>query len=303
MNNRGYISAETRLKVEKAIKKLKYQPNEIARSLFSKKTNILGLIVPSIIHPFFCEMIQHLEHEATKHRYKILLCNSNFESNKEQEYLEMLRRHKVDGIIIGSHTPEVLQYITKDCPLVTFDRRLGKNIPYITSDNSHGGQLAAELLIQKGCKNIACLAGNLELDLLSNERFESFINTVHKHNAHCHIIQTDANVFNFEKYVTMIEELFHTDDDVDGIFLSDMMAIDLLSYCFQNKIQIPKKLKVIGYDDIIYAKFTTPPLTTIKQSIEEMSIKAIEILDNMINGKKVQMQNVFPVEMILRGTT
>ena len=99
LNNRGYISDEARKKVDDAMKKLNYQPNEVARSLHSKSSNTIGLIVPHIRHPYFSGMISNLENEANKRGYKILLCNSQSTDKKEQEYLNMCTGNQVAGII------------------------------------------------------------------------------------------------------------------------------------------------------------------------------------------------------------
>ncbi|HEY8804339.1 MAG TPA: LacI family DNA-binding transcriptional regulator, partial [Clostridium sp.] len=142
LNNRGYISDATRKKVYDVMEELNYKPNEIARALFRKKSNILGLIIPNVSHPFFAELTNYIEYYAHKKGYNILLCNSYQDSAKEKDYIEMLRRHQVDGIIMGSHTLETSEYMNTDLPIVAIDRNISDNIPYITSDNYHGGVLA-----------------------------------------------------------------------------------------------------------------------------------------------------------------
>ena len=98
LNNRGYISQATRTKVYQAMEELDYQPNEVARSLFRKRSKIIGLIVPTVAHPFFGELTSYLETYAYSRGYKVLICNSQLDASKEQEYIGMLRRNQVDGI-------------------------------------------------------------------------------------------------------------------------------------------------------------------------------------------------------------
>ncbi len=152
LNNRGYISEATRQKVYEVMKELDYQPNEIARSLFRKKSNIIGIIIPTVSHPFFSELSNYIEYYAYNSGYKVILCNSHLDRTKEKEYVDMIRRHKVDGIIMGSHTLEIDEYINLNLPIVTFDRCIDESIPYVSSDNYGGGKLATNLLIEKGCK-------------------------------------------------------------------------------------------------------------------------------------------------------
>ncbi|NLL09128.1 MAG: LacI family transcriptional regulator, partial [Firmicutes bacterium] len=170
LNNRGYISEATRKKVYKAMEELDYQPNEVARSLFRKRSNIIGLIVPTVAHPFFAELTAYVETYAYARGYKVLICNSQLDASKEQEYVGMLRRNQVDGIIMASHTLEVEEYKKLNLPVVTFERFISNRIPYVTSDNYQGGKLAVELLLERGCKMIAHMCGSLHLDMLANQR-------------------------------------------------------------------------------------------------------------------------------------
>src|SRR5690606_26731085 len=100
LNNRGYLSENLKRRVYEAMRELNYQPNELARSLLRKKSNIIGLIIPDITHPFFGEIARYVEYYAYKNKYKILLCNTQLNRSKEQEYLNMLKASQVDGIIM-----------------------------------------------------------------------------------------------------------------------------------------------------------------------------------------------------------
>lgn len=107
LNNRGYISDDAREKVNGAMKKLNYHPNEVARSLQGKSTNTIGLIVPHIRHPYFAEMISNIENQAYKKGYRILLCNAQSIEEKEREYIDICTGNRVAGIILCSGTVSV----------------------------------------------------------------------------------------------------------------------------------------------------------------------------------------------------
>ncbi|MFZ5969768.1 MAG: LacI family DNA-binding transcriptional regulator [Bacillota bacterium] len=304
LNNRGYISEKTRQKVYKAMEDLNYQPNEIARSLYRRKSNIIGLIIPTVSHPFFGELTNYIESYAYNHGYKILLCNSHLNRKKEKEYVNMLKRHQVEGIIMGSHTLEVDEYINLNLPIVTFDRCISDSIPFISSDNFEGGRLATDLLIKKGCKKIAHVCGNLNLNLLANKRYEAFIVEIYKNSIEHVIIQTDINVFDIDKYEALILKLFKEHPDIDGVFAtSDLLALHTVKTCYQFDKSVPKDVKVVGYDDTKMASLTIPQLTTIKQPIEEMSRLAVELIHKQIEGQEVPMKNILPVSLIERQTT
>jgi LacI family sucrose operon transcriptional repressor len=304
LNNRGYISDATRQKVYKAMEELDYQPNEIARSLYRRKSNIIGLIIPTVSHPFFGELSNYIEYYAYNYGYKILLCNSQLDRTKEREYIDMLKRHQVDGIIMGSHTLEVDEYINLNLPIVTFDRCISDNIPYISSDNYQGGKLATNLLIDKGCKKIAHICGNLKLNLLANKRYKAFIDMAVDRNIEHITVQTDIKVFDISQYEKLIYNLFKDHPDIDGIFASsDIMAAYAIKVCSQFNKNIPDDIKIVGYDDVKIASLVIPQITTIKQPIEEMGKLAIELIVKQINDEKVLMENICPVTLVERYTT
>ncbi len=303
LNNRGYISESTRQKVYQAMAELDYQPNEIARSLFRKKSNLIGLIIPTVAHPFFGELTSYIEYYAYESGYKVLLCNSHLDRTKEKEYADMLKRHKVDGIIMGTHTLEIDEYLNLNLPMVTFDRQITHRIPYISSDNFEGGKIATDLLIRKGCKKLAHIAGNLNLNLLANKRYEAFIFEAINHQVDYTTVQTNLDVFDFAQYERLIYNLFKEHPDIDGVFTSDMKAIHVIQACRLFNKQIPADIKIVGYDDIKMASLVNPQLTTIQQPIEAMSKLAIELIIKQINGEVAPAENILPVTLMERETT
>jgi LacI family sucrose operon transcriptional repressor len=303
LNNRGYISERTRQKVQLAMAELNYQPNEIARSLTRKRSMMLGMIIPTIAHPFFSEMANEIEQYASSFGYKLLVCNSRMEQTKEKEYIDMLKSNRVDGVIMGSHTLEVEEYLNLNKPIVTFDRKIA-DIPYVSSDNYQGGKLAAELLIRKGCRSVAHISGDLSLDLLSNKRTEAFRDTLRAHNIEPVIIQLGADSFDRSSYNAILSSLFDNHKHLDGIFASsDIIAMNIIKLATARGISIPDDLKLIGYDDISFAELSNPALTTIRQPIKEMSRLAVELLLKQINGEPVDKEHTLPVTLVERSST
>jgi DNA-binding LacI/PurR family transcriptional regulator len=302
LNNRGYISQATRAKVNEAMKQLNYQPNEIARSLFRGKSNLIGLIIPDVSNPFFGQLTNAIEYYANKFGYKILLCDAYQDSTKERSYIDMLKRHQVEGIIMGSHTLEVTEYLETDLPIVTIDRDISKKIPNISSDNYHGGKLATKLLVDEGCKKLAHISGPLELNTPANKRYLAFMDVVKEENVEYIVKHTELN--NFESYENLLYDMFEKYPDIDGIFASsDLVAASIIKVANSIKKEIPKDLKIVGYDDIKLAYLLTPSLTTIRQPIKAMGELAIKILIDEIKGEKCKTENILPVELIIRETT
>ena len=144
LNNRGYLSQETRERVAEAIAQLNYRPNQIARALHGKSTHSIGLIVPTVALPFFGELTEHVEDFLAERGYRTFVCNSMGKADREREYLDLLVSHRVDGIISSAHNDGLADYSSIHLPLVSVDRDLSPIVPNVRCDNEAGGRLAAE---------------------------------------------------------------------------------------------------------------------------------------------------------------
>ena len=301
LNNRGYISESTRKKVYDAMDRLNYKPNEIARSLYRKKSNILGVIVPSVSHPFFAELTGYIEFYAYQAGYKVMICNSYADRTKEKDYIELINRNQVDGFIATIYTKDSDEYINSSLPLVTIDRSFD-GIPYITSDHYDGGVQATKYLIEKGCRKIAHISGELGITTIANYRSKAFYDVVSQSNVE--YVVKEARLSTFEEYKKVAIRLFQEHPDIDGVFASsDIIAASLIHVAGLHNRVVPKDLKIVGYDDIDMAAMTVPPLTSIKQNIQRIGELAVKVLLDKIEGRNVPMDNVLPVTLIERKTT
>ena len=303
LNKRGYMSDATRAKIQEAMADLGYVPNEIARSLYRSRSNIVGLIIPTANHPYFGQLTASIEARAYEAGYKLMLCNSRLDSEKESQYIDMLMRHKVDGIIMASHTLHVDEYRRIGMPVVTIDRKIGDRIPYVTSDNAAGGSLATRRLLAQGCRKLAYFSGKLSLDLLPNKRAESFLAESRAAGVESIIVQTGEDVFDFSQYKTLVDKLFAEHPDLDGVFATDVKAGHILQACRRLGRRVPEDVKVVGYDDILLASLLVPRLTTVHQPIEEMGRLAVDVLVAQITGQEVSLENVLPVSLMERESS
>jgi LacI family transcriptional regulator, sucrose operon repressor len=304
LNGRGYVSEKTKEKIRKVMKDLHYQPNEIARSLSKKQTSVIGLIVPSASNPFFSKIIDAVEHHASKHKYKLLLCNSNLELKKEIDYFGMLNANKVSGVIVASRTQDLHQHIRYDAPVISIDRIISSQIPAICSDNYQGGVLAAEHLIAKGCKKLAHISGSSFLNMDANKRYFGFREVCEKHGIPHIVIDASEEQFQSMHYGEIIDALLDSHPDLDGIFTSnDILAAQVIQACYYRKISIPEQMKIVGYDDIDLCTIFTPPITTIHQPVDDICQYAVESIVFKSRNKTMPSNITFPVRLIERGTT
>jgi LacI family sucrose operon transcriptional repressor len=297
LNNRGYISEQTRKKVNDAIELLNYYPNEIARSLFINKTFIIGVIFPTTSNPFYGQLVFHLENLCESLGYKVLLCNSEGREDKEREYLEMLQRHQVDGIIAGAHNRGIEEYNRPNLSLVGIDRYLAENVPVVSSDNYDGGRQATKLLINQGCQQIIHINGSLSLETPAQLRKEAYQDVMRENQLTPLVYEADDNIYS---------RVFDENPEVDGIFASDdFIAANVLREAKQRGMDVPNNLKVIGYDGTETTRILLPELSTVQQPIKGIAEAAVELLMEQINGnsKEVKLETILPIKLIKGETT
>ena len=157
MNGTANVDADKRQRVYEAIKQTGFVPNEVARSLYKKSAKLIGLIIPSITNPFFTELADSVEKAADKSGFRVVYYNTDNNPDKEKMAVGMLKSMNADGIIITSNNEELIDVIDKSgLSVVMIDRNMSSESTYtlITSDHYYGGRLAAECLIDSGCKQI-----------------------------------------------------------------------------------------------------------------------------------------------------
>lgn len=294
INKKGYLSQKTIDKVNQAMRELGYRPNNLARSLQGKSAKLIGLIFPNISNVFYAELIECLEKELFRHGYKTILCNSEQDSAKEKEYLEMLEANQVDGIISSSHNLGISDYDRVAAPIISFDRNLSPKIPVVSSDNFSGGVLAAETLLKNGCQNILMIAGNDDSDSPTMRRRTGF-NTILPQatciNVSSHFSPTRKKM----EIKSLIEDL-----KPDGIFASDdMTALLIIKIAEELGIAIPEQLKIIGYDGTSFIEHYVPNLTSIKQPIFDIAKLMVELLLQEIQGNPAtSLEYTLPISLL-----
>ncbi|EGO8062366.1 LacI family transcriptional regulator [Enterococcus faecalis] len=298
INNYGYLSQKTIDKVHQAMEELNYQPNGLARSLQGKSTQLIGLVFPSVSHPFFGELIETLERKLFVQGYKVILCDSEKDPEKERAYLRMLAANKVDGVITGSHNLAINEYENVSLPIVSFDRFLAPGIPIVSSQNFQGGQKATEALFASGAQKIAIITGANNTGAPSDYRLAGYKQTMEKYGAEKTILQIDNGTSTTLKNLE-IERLLQN-KTVDGIFCTDdLTAITVMNIAQKLKISIPEELKVIGYDGTKLIKRIAPQLSTIVQPIDEMCDVMIDLLLRRMKDPDVALEENYPIPIQL----
>lgn len=291
INNSGYVKKETREKIEKVIEEIGYIPNEIARSMTKQKNNIVAFILPNTKHLFFGELVHHVEQELFEYGYKLLVCNSSEQMEKELVYLDMLKNNRVDAIIFLTNN-DIEQYFTKDMKLITFDRRF-KDIPYVTSDNYKGGVLAANHLIEQGCKNLMFLGDDAQGDHTSvitevSNRRRGFMDQLEERGIENRYV-VEYPLGDYIKIPETVFEKVLSYENLDGVFcISDAVAAKLIKYLEKSGKRVPEDIKVIGYDGGRDFINLGKKLTSIGQDPEKIAKELVRIINSYYDMTEIK---------------
>ncbi|HBL6217746.1 TPA: LacI family DNA-binding transcriptional regulator, partial [Enterococcus faecium] len=297
LNNRGYLSQKTIDNVYKAIEELNYQPNVVARQLFQKKTNIVGLLFPTVANPFFSELVEALEKKLYEIGYKVLIGNSMNNKEKETNYLNQLLSDQVDGLIVGTHNQGIQEYKYQNLPIVAIDRVMNEDIPVVESDNYNGGKLATKLLIAQGAKNIIHTNGPIDLQTPANRRRLAYEDTMKAYQLIPRTVTLDFNI-SYVKKKQIFFQMFEDYPKIDGIFASnDIDAALILQVAKEKGLNVPADLLVVGYDGTLMTRSILPDLTTVIQPINDIADTAVAILMKRINKEETKKEYILPVTL------
>ncbi|ADH99737.1 LacI family DNA-binding transcriptional regulator [Salisediminibacterium selenitireducens] len=286
LNNRGYLSEALKNNVYSAMARLDYRPNEMARALQKQKTSLIGVIVPDVSHPFFAQWTKAVEQRLSEAGYKLILCNSHYEAEKEQDYVDMLRGSRVDGLLFASHTNVVYDASTLDQPVVSFERVLGDRVPTVSSDHWQGGELAAAHLVERGCRHVLMTGGHPKTAVAGEIRYEAAKRYFDRHGVTYRHIYGDTHILKLDHVKDDVADALR-DGTFDGVFAgSDLLASMVLQTAFEQSIRVPEALKIVGYDGTASTAYAPFPLTTVLQPVEELAETCVALLIAQIEGKE-----------------
>ncbi|MGD9963856.1 MAG: LacI family DNA-binding transcriptional regulator [Candidatus Izemoplasmatales bacterium] len=300
INQKGYVNEETKNLVLKAIEELNYVPNELARSLFQKKSHIVAVVMPHLTSYYFSDLLEVIEDETINANYRLMICNSKDDPEKESKYLKIFEQYNVDGIILISNTNRIKDYLALNIPMIEIDHNLSDEIPSITSNNFLGGKLAAEKLVNSGCKKIIHFRGPSGL-VTVQDRTSGFQSVLKNKNIESYTY--DLAFLSPDPEDIESKVLAHL--DADAIFCdSDVIAILAIQSLKRANKRVPEDVQVIGFDNIQLSSMMEPKLTTIEQSTDQIGKAALLSIMKLINGEKLEyLHQTIDVKLIERETT
>jgi LacI family transcriptional regulator len=290
LRNKGKISAATRERVLKRARELNYQPNWIARSLITRRTYAIGLLLPDFTHPFFAEVAKAIAEAVRPHGYHVVISYFEEDPSIEKSEVEALIARQVDGLILASAQPpgqsELFRSIrSRKVRFVLIDRPVDDGeSSFVGTDNKAIGVLATNHLIERGCRRIAHLRGP-HIGIAA-ARLAGYRKALKQHGIHYEPrYVVDASYQDTDGYQAM-HMLLRAEPVPDGVFCyNDPVAIGAMKAIRDTGLRVPEDIAVVGAGNVHYSDALAVPLTTIDQGTKEIGRQAAELLIQQINGE------------------
>ena len=278
-------------KVEEAIRKLDYTPNALASNLRRQKSDSIVVAVPDIQNPFFAAVIQGVQSVATESGYKVLLGETGHDQDRLDRYAEMMIRKEADGLILlGAQLPSVIKDAGKPTSATEFpavfacEYQLSLEWPRVRIDNFRAAAQAVRHLTALGHKSIAHIAGPLD-NPLTTERQAGFESAIREAGLAVQASLVLPGDFSIQSGYKAMKELLANADAFTAVFCaSDEMAIGALRAIAEADLKVPDDISVVGFDNIKFAEFASPPLTTIAQPCFEIGENAMNLMLGLLRG-------------------
>lgn len=313
INNRDVnISKEMRERVWNAVQTLNYRQNQLAVSLVKKQSKVIGLLIPDNSNGFFADMSKYIECSASRYGYNLIYGNTNNSPKRTREYMQVFIDRQIDGIIF-SKAPTLDggdEQDLKDCivrasiPFISIDRPFDHElVKTVLLNNFRGGYLATQHLIRLGHRRIGAYTGPFQLaDCM--ERLAGYRAALEESG----LCYDPALVFEGNYQLGKEEEALarFLQGGATAIFcFNDLMAAGLYKVLRKERMQIPRDMSLVGFDNTQLSDALWPSLTTVRQPIEEMSECAVHLLLNMIEGREVNAEKriyIFEPELLIRDS-
>jgi LacI family transcriptional regulator len=303
INSPESVSEELRERVRKAIEELGYRPNQIARSLRTGSTKVVGFIIPDITNPAFLLMVKGAEDYLKRKGYMFIVCGTDHNIEEETKLLKTLLSQSVEGIIVtcsgGRNSSFAKTIQDSGVKLVFMDRRYEDiDLPYVGVDNTAGMEKITDLLVQTGHRSFVYLSGERNTSS-AKERLRGFMKSMKKHGVKDY--QVLYGRFTFESGYELTKKLKKIPEAVVGG--NDLVALGAIEALNEMGYHVPDDVSVVGFDDIFYSKYSKPGLTTVRQPIYEMGYMAGKVLLQLLSGKNVRKRvTILQTDIVLRET-
>jgi DNA-binding LacI/PurR family transcriptional regulator len=264
LSGRGYAADDTRRLVMEAARDLGYVPNQIARSLRTRRTNLIGLLIGDVENSFYSVIAKNVESVAKEAGYHVVLCNSDDDVDNEREYLQLLEGMQVDAVIVTptSKNRRHLTRLLEDAILV---------------DNEAGAASAVTHLVEAGHERIGIVTGELDVQTASR-RLAGYERALRDHGIPIRDELIRTGSFHRDHAIEDATDLIRARPAPTAIFAANnILAEATLMALDQQRLSVPSDISVVGFDDVQWMSMVDPPMTTVRQPVAEMARSAAEL--------------------------
>lgn len=285
------VSTVTRDRIKRIITDLQYDNDATIEGRRGMRSHAVALILPDITNPFFAELAKEVTADARQRGYSVLLGNTEFSKEMEMEYIRAFIAKKVDGVIlvsVGAECQKEHQMLGKyHVPCILLDRDVEgmERSALVVSDNVFAGFSCCELLIRNGSRDVAFISGSVDVST-SIERLEGYKQALKQYDIPFRQDMVRQGNYTMESGYQTVIELERTGLHYSAILAAnDMMALGALKALKELDYRVPEQVQIVGFDNIVFAQYLDPPLTTVQQPTTEMGRHAAQLMIDAIEGK------------------
>lgn len=309
LNNVDGVSLETRQRVQKIITSMNYSLNQTTLPDCLMRSRSVALVLPDITNPFFAELTKAITNIAQQHDYVAIIANTDASEENELRYIKSLVAKKVDGIILvpagTTSKPEHFMPAKYGIKMVLLDRKLPglEDFPGVFSDNEYAAFRSCEILINNGSRKIAFISGPTRA-ATAMERLEGYKSALKQYSIEANPLMIRTGDYTIESGYNAVISLESEGVKYSALMAAnDMMAIGAIKALRELSYDVPGDVEVIGFDNITFAQHCDPPLSTVQQPTAEMGRRAMEMLLDLIDGKRITESVRLQPKILLRKTT
>ena len=310
LNDPDKVAKKSAESVEAAIKALSYKPNLLARNFFKSRSYSILVLVPNIANPFFSRVIRGIEDIGQKHGYAVLLGDTRFSEERKAEYFQRVETRQAEGVIqLSPHHPGDWSDDGINVPFVNACECLPEApYPTVNIDNAEAAKVVVEYLQSLGHKSIGCVIGPIDESgstPITIERLAGYRAAMKAANCEINDDYLVNGDFSLQSGFDAAAHYANLEDRPTAVFcMNDEMAIGLIQGLKAHGLKVPEDISVAGFDDIDFAQFSDPPLTTVYQPAEEIGRTAMTVLAEMLGGKTPKARrHTLPTELVVREST
>ncbi|MEN1934872.1 LacI family DNA-binding transcriptional regulator [Paenibacillus sp. 102] len=305
INHHPYVRPELRARVQAIIDEKNYVPVATAKDLRRLQTNLIGVVVPNLHHPFFSHLIQELSDILKIDRYDVVILQSNYEIEREREFLQYIRTKKLDGLIFTTLSlpiEEIEHAITSGAIVICNEHVETELVPTVQFDEELAGYIGTRHLFENGYTRIGFCYDTLK-SKVQRQRYQGYKRALKEYGIQLQQEWVFPNCYGLKDGKRVIDSIYSMQNAPDSIFTgSDEIAAGIIMEAQKLKITIPQDFGVIGFDNQEISMMMHPNITTINISITSMAKNSIVLLHKQLRGERIQRIQL-PISIIEREST